>query len=98
MASPMQQLQTTHQAMLTAVSNEDWQRIAELDLACREDVTLAMQSSDTDQQVLRNTFEQLLTLYASMLESCKQQRDQIGSELLQLNQSQQGAKVYQMFG
>lgn len=98
MISPMQQLENTHLAMVEAVEGKDWQRIAELDHLCREQVTQAMLATDTDQQALRETFEQLLGFYASMLESCKQQRDQLGSELLQLNQSQQGAKVYQLFG
>ena len=98
MASPLQQLETTRLAMVEAVAGEQWSRIAELDGLCREHVTEAMQASDTDQQSLRATFEQLLELYAVMLERCKQQRDEIGSELMQLNQAQQGAKVYQLFG
>jgi len=95
--SPLQQLEDTRLAMVTAVTSEDWGRIAELDCLCREHVTQAMLSSDADQQELRATFEKLLQLYAVMLEGCKQRRDQLGSELVQLNQSQQGAKVYQLF-
>jgi flagellar protein FliT len=98
MANPLQQLEDTRLAMVTAVTSEDWERIAELDCLCREHVTQAMLSSDTDQQALRVTFEKLLELYAQMLESCQHRRDQLGSELVQLNQAQQGAKVYQLFG
>jgi flagellar protein FliT len=98
MANPLQQLEDTRLAMVTAVTSEDWGRIAELDCLCREHVTQAMLSSDTDQQALRVTFEKLLELYAQMLESCQHRRDQLGSELVQLNQAQQGAKVYQLFG
>jgi hypothetical protein len=98
MASPLQQLEATRLAMADAVAGEQWSRIAELDGLCREHVTEAMHASDTDQQALRATFEQLLALYAVMLERCTQERDVIGSELKQLNQAQHGAKVYQLFG
>lgn len=98
MVSPLQQLEETRLAMLTAVNSEDWERIAELDCLCREHVTQVMLCADTDQQALRATFEKLLQLYAVMLDGCKQRRDQLGSELVQLNQSRQGARVYQLFG
>jgi flagellar protein FliT len=98
MFSPMQHLENTHLAMAEALKAGDWERIAELDHLCREQVTTAMLSVETDQQVLRESFKRLLDFYALMLESCKQQRSHLGNELLAVNRGNQGAKVYQMFG
>ncbi|UVE16381.1 flagellar protein FliT [Pseudomonas sp. LS44] len=94
----MQQLEDTQCALLSAVDAEDWGRVAELDVLCRQHVTEAMQAGDVDQQRLRGAFENLLALYASMIERCQQRRDEIGNELVAVNRGNKGAKVYQLFG
>ena len=40
----------------------------------------------------------LLALYRELLTVCQAEQQRLAGELVQLNQSRQGAKVYQLFG
>ena len=70
--------------------------IGELDRQCREAVDAAMvEPQDTESLQLR--LEELLSLYRQLVETCQTEQRRLAGELVQLNQSQQGAKVYQLF-
>ena len=98
MNQAMQQLNETRAALSAAMHSKDWDAIGELDRMYREQVDVAMQDAERDEQALRDTMEQLLALYGELVKVCTAQRTAIGEELTAVRRSSQGAKVYQMFG
>jgi flagellar protein FliT len=97
MNSSVQRLQKTGSALRTALAAQDWVAIGELDLQCRQAVDEAMVDTVGDQDVLRARMQELIDLYHDLVTVCQGEQRRLGAELLQLNQSQQGAKVYQLF-
>ncbi|MEK0311648.1 flagellar protein FliT [Pseudomonas fulva] len=91
-------LQTTGTAMRDALATQDWAAIGELDLQCRQAVDDAMVDAADDDGVLRERMQELLDLYKELVGACKAERERLALELIQLNQSKQGAKIYQLFG
>ena len=51
-----------------------------------------------DDGALRERMQELLDLYKDLVGACQAERQRLANELVQFNQSQQGAKVYQLFG
>jgi len=98
MNTSVQRLQNTGTAMRQALSTEDWAAIGELDLQCRQAVEDAMVDAADDDGALRARMQELLDLYKDLVSACQAERQRLAGELIQLNQSQQGAKVYQLFG
>lgn len=98
MSSSVQRLETTGSALRDALARQDWSAIGELDTQCRQAVDEAMVEAVHDEGVLRARMQELLDLYQELVTMCQSEQRRIGAELLQLNQSQQGAKVYQLFG
>ena len=98
MSSSVQRLQETGSALRNALANKDWTAIGELDLQCRQAVDEAMVEAVLDEDVLRTRMQELLDLYRELVGVCQAEQQRLAGELLQLNQSQQGAKVYQLFG
>ncbi|UCJ14705.1 flagellar protein FliT [Pseudomonas sp. MM211] len=98
MNTSVQRLQSTGTAMRQALSTEDWAAIGELDLQCRQAVEDAMVDAANDDGALRARMQELLDLYRDLVSACQAERQRLAGELIQLNQSQQGAKVYQLFG
>lgn len=98
MSLSVQRLQETGNAMRSALATQDWTAIGELDLQCRQAVDEAMLESASDEDTLRARMQELLDLYHELVAVCQAEQRRIGTELLQLNNSQQGAKVYQLFG
>lgn len=97
MSSSVQDLQATGSALRDALAKQDWAAIGELDLQCRMAVEAAMIES-RDEEDLRSGLENLLALYRELVTVCQAEQQRLASELVQLNQSHQGAKVYQLFG
>lgn len=97
MSSSVQRLQATGSAMRDALDKQDWAAIGELDLQCRMAVDAAMIDS-RDEEELRVSMENLLGLYRELVAVCQAEQRRLAGELVQLNQSHQGAKVYQLFG
>lgn len=97
-SDPIQRLDDLSDALVAAFADQDWERIGMLDSDCRTLVELAMQEAATDEAALKMRMERLLRLYASLVEACRIQRDQLGADLAQINRGKQGAKVYQLFG
>lgn len=98
MSSSVQRLQETGSALRAALATQDWAAIGELDLQCRQAVDEAMVEVLNDEGTLRARMQELLDLYQELVTVCQGEQRRLGAELLQLNQSQQGAKVYQLFG
>lgn len=98
MSSSVQRLQETGNALRAALATQDWMAIGELDLQCRQVVDEVMVEVVSDEDALRARMQELLSLYQEMVSVCQAEQRRIGTELLQLNNSQQGAKVYQLFG
>ena len=97
MSSSVQRLEATGSAMRDALAKQDWAAIGELDLQCRLAVEAAMVDS-RDEEDQRSGLENLLALYRELVTVCQTEQQRLASELVQLNQSRQGAKVYQLFG
>ena len=97
MSSSVQHLQETGIALRDALDKQNWAAIGELDLQCRMAVEAAMVES-RDEEQLRSSMESLLALYRQLVAVCQNEQQRLAGELLQLNQSRQGAKVYQLFG
>lgn len=98
MSSSVQRLEKTGSALRDALATQDWAAIGELDLQCRQAVDEAMVESVQDEDVLRARMQELLDLYRELVDVCQSEQRRLAGELMQLNQAQQGAKVYQLFG
>ena len=98
MSSSVQRLEETGTALRRALATHDWSAISELDLRCRQVVDDAMLETVQDEASLRLRMQEMLDLYRELVAVCQAEQKRIAAELRQLNQSHQGAKVYQMFG
>lgn len=98
MTSSVQRLEETGSALRVALASKDWAAIGELDMQCRQAVDEAMVESASDEDTLRARMQELLDLYRELVNVCQAEQRRLAQELVQLNQSQQGAKVYQLFG
>lgn len=97
MSSSVQLLETTGSALRDALERRDWAAIGELDAQCRRAVEEAMVEAVRDEDMLRQRMQELLDLYRELVTTCQAEQRRLAGELVQLNQSQQGAKVYQLF-
>lgn len=97
MSSSVQLLEVTGSALREALARRDWAAIGELDAQCRQAVEEAMVEAVRDEGMLRERMQELLDLYRELVEVCQGEQRRLAGELVQLNQSQQGAKVYQLF-
>ncbi|AYC32521.1 flagellar protein FliT [Pseudomonas cavernae] len=98
MSSSVQFLEETGSALRSALASQDWTAIGALDLQCRQAVEEAMVEPARDETLLRARMQELLDLYRQLVTVCQHEQQRLAGELIQLNQSQQGAKVYQLFG
>lgn len=98
MSPSVQRLKDTGSALRTALATQNWLAIGELDLQCRQAVDEAMVESSNDEDILRERMQELLDLYRELVNVCQAEQQRLAQELVQLNQSQQGARVYQLFG
>lgn len=95
MSSSVQRLEETSSALRDALAKQNWMAIGELDLQCRLAVDAAMIDSGNEVQ-LRSSLENLLALYRDLVATCQAEQQRLAGELLQVNQSRQAAKVYQL--
>lgn len=98
MTSSVQRLEATGSALRDALANQDWAAIGELDLQCRMAVDAAMVETLRDEDELRRSMQNLMELYRELVTVCQSEQRRLADELVQLNQSKQGARVYQLFG
>ena len=95
--SSVQLLEATGNALRDALARREWSAIGTLDAQCRQAVDEAMVEAVRDEGLLRERMQELLDLYRDLVTVCQTEQRRLASELVQLNQSQQGAKVYQLF-
>lgn len=98
MSTAVQLLEDTGAMLRDALQRKDWEAIGVLDNQCREAVEEAMVEPLVDEVLLRERMESLLDLYRQLVDACRSEQGRIADELVQLNQSRQAAKVYQLFG
>ena len=87
-------LDQTRGAMYEALRAKDWAAVGQLDVQCRQVVEQVL-IENADEDAVRSSMQSMLALYNDLVASCQQEKMRVGGELLQLNQSQQAAKVYQ---
>ena len=92
--SALQLLDQTRGAMYEALRAKDWAAVGELDVQCRQVVEQVL-TEGVDQEAVRSSMQSMLELYSALVSTCQQEKLRIGGELVQLNQAQQAAKVYQ---
>ncbi|MBC9250421.1 flagellar assembly protein FliT [Pseudomonas alcaligenes] len=97
MSATVQRLEATGTALRDALARRDWTAIGALDAQCRQAVDEAMVEAVNDDGILRERMQELLDLYRELVTICQTEQRRLAAELVQLNQSQQGAKVYQLF-
>ena len=98
MNGSVQQLVETGSALREALQRQDWSAIGELDLQCRQVVEEAMRAAERDDHQVRERLEELLDIYRRLVANCHAEQKRLARELIQLNQSRQGAEVYQLYG
>lgn len=98
MNATVQRLEATGAALREALSRQDWDAIGQLDQLCRQAVDDAMVDALDDTEQLGNRMQDLLVLYRELVTVCQAEQQRVAGELIQLNQAQQGAKVYKLFG
>ena len=97
MSSSVQRLEETGSALRQALASRDWVAIGELDLQCRQAVDEVMVESAADEQLLQSRMQDLLDLYRELVSVCQTEQHRLAQEMVQIDQSKQGAKVYQFY-
>jgi len=98
MSAAVKRLEETGSALRDAMVQQDWTAISVLDLQCRQVVEAAMNEPRQDEPAIRQRLQELVNLYRELVTTCQAEQRRIADELIQLNQSQQGAKLYKLFG
>jgi hypothetical protein len=98
MSLVLQRIEQTRDALVGALAERNWEAIGQLDLACRSCMEDVMSESEVDEAALRNNLEELLGVYRQLLEAATGERQAIVNEMSQVHQSQNAAKVYNLFG
>lgn len=98
MNTSVEQLMSIEAALRQAIQQQDWTTIESLDRQCRKIVEDALLEPPADDRALKEKLKELLDLYKEMVVVCQNEQQRLGSELLQMSQTQQGAKIYKLFG
>lgn len=98
MSAAVKRLEETGNALRDAMVQQDWTAISVLDLQCRQVVEAAMSEVGDDEPAIRQRLEELVGLYRELVTTCQAEQRRVADELIQINQSQQGANVYKLFG
>ncbi|MBA1277402.1 MULTISPECIES: flagellar protein FliT [Pseudomonadaceae] len=98
MSAAVKRLEETGNALRDAMVQQDWTAISVLDLQCRQVVEAAMNEAREDEPAIRQRLEELVSLYRELVTTCQTEQRRVADELIQLNQSAHGAKVYKLFG
>lgn len=98
MTLAVERIEQTRTALGTALAEQDWEAVARLDLECRQHVDAAMLEPMDDDSDLKRSLEGLLMLYRQLVQEVTRQRENVAEEIIRVNRSHKGAKVYQLFG
>jgi hypothetical protein len=98
MSQALQRIEQTRDALVEALAERDWEAISQLDLACRSCMEDVLGEPQVDEAALRMNLEELLGVYRQLLEAATGERQAIVDEMSQIQQAQNAAKVYHLFG
>ena len=98
MTQALQRIEQTRDALVDALAERDWEAISQLDMACRSCMEDVLSEAGVDEAALRTNLEALLGVYRQLLEAATGERQSIVDEMQQINQAQNAAKVYHLFG
>ncbi|MDO7895350.1 flagellar protein FliT [Pseudomonas citrulli] len=98
MSQALQRIEQTRDALVDALAERNWEAISQLDLACRSCMEDVLSEAQVDEAALRMNLEQLLGVYKQLLEAATGERQAIVDEMSQVQQAQNAAKVYHLFG
>lgn len=98
MSAAVKRLEETGNALRDAMAQQDWTAISVLDLQCRQVVEAAMVEPRDEDSTIRQRLQELVMLYQELVAACQSEKRRVADELVQLNQSQQGANIYKLFG
>lgn len=97
MSAVLERIEQTREALLGALASRDWEAITELDLSCRVCVEDVLAEASTNEQVLRSSLEELLSVYRQLIDVASGERQTIVDEMTQIRQAKNAAKVYHLF-
>lgn len=95
--SALQKIEATRHALVDALALQDWEAIGRLDLQCRACVETVLDEHTHDYSGVRENLEALMGVYGQLLNASRQVRDDAASEIRQVQQANNAAKVYQLF-
>ncbi|MCP2071121.1 UNVERIFIED_ORG: hypothetical protein J2Y77_000557 [Pseudomonas lini] len=98
MSQALQRIEQTRDALVDALAERNWEAISQLDMTCRSCMEDVLSESQVDEAALRMNLEQLLGVYRQLLEAATGERQAIVDEMSQIQQAQNAAKVYHLFG
>ncbi|WP_222908803.1 flagellar protein FliT [Pseudomonas sp. DNDY-54] len=98
MSAAVKRLEETGSALRDAMVQQDWTAISVLDLQCRQVIDAVMEEPRENESAIRQRLEELVNLYRELVTTCQAEQRRVADELIQLNQSRQGANVYKLFG
>ncbi len=98
MSAAAKRLEETGNALRSAMAQQDWTAISVLDLQCRQVVEAALVEPREDEAAIRQRLQELVNLYRELVNTCQAEKRRVASEMIQLNQSRQGAKLYKLYG
>ncbi|MNJ12621.1 hypothetical protein D3C77_68140 [compost metagenome] len=97
MSHALQRMDDTRNALLSALSERNWEAIGKLDETCRSCIDEMLNEEAMDEAVVREKLEGLLQVYRELLDVTIGERQAIANEMTQINQSKNASKVYQLF-
>ena len=97
MSHALQRIDDTRDALVSALTERDWEAIGRLDETCRECIDEVLSEAPLDEAALREKLESLLLVYKQLLEVTMGERQAIVDEMTQINQAKNAAKVYHLF-
>ncbi|MGO3999811.1 flagellar protein FliT [Pseudomonas fluorescens] len=98
MSQALQRIDDTRDALVSALTERDWDAIGKLDETCRECIDEVLSEAPLDEAALREKLESLLVVYKQLLDVTMGERQAIVDEMTQINQAKSAAKVYHLFG
>ncbi|WP_313087966.1 flagellar protein FliT [Pseudomonas sp.] len=98
MSAAAKRLEETGNALRSAMAQQDWTAISVLDLQCRQVVEAALVEPREDEPAIRQRLQELVNLYRELVNTCQAEKRRVANEMIQLNQSRQGAQVYKLYG
>jgi hypothetical protein len=98
MSHALQRIDDTREALISALSDRDWDAIGKLDETCRDCIDEVLSEAPVDENAVREKLESLLVVYQKLIQVTTGERQSIVDEMSQITQAKSAAKVYHLFG